>query len=72
MPLPIRHLLFTVARRAASDPRVRAKAREIFDETARPVLTKKARDIKEAAARRSPGEHPARFVGRAFKRLLDG
>ena len=72
MLLPFRHLLFTVAKRAASDPRVRAKAKQVFDENARPVLTRKARELKEVAAEHNPGEHPARFAGRAFRRLLDG
>ena len=72
MPLVLRHLLLAAARRAAADPRVRAKAKEIYEDKARPVLARKARELKEEAARRDPEEHPARFVGRAFKRFLDG
>ncbi len=72
MPLVFRHFFLAAARRAASDPRVRAKAKEIYENKARPVLARKARELKEAASERTPEEHPARFVGRAFKRFLDG
>ncbi len=68
----IRRLLFTAARQVASDPRVRAKARQVFDEKARPVLAKKAQELKEVAREGGPGEHPARLAGRAIRRLLDG
>ncbi len=68
----LRRILFSVARRAAADPRVRAKARQVYDEKAKPVLERKAREAKEIAGERKPGEHPARFAGRVLKRLLDG
>ena len=69
--LLLRRVLFTVARRAAADPRVRAKARQVFDEHARPAVEKTANEVRRAAARK-PGEHPARAAGRVLKRLLDG
>ena len=72
MPLVFRQLLIAAARRAVSDPRVRAKAKAIYEEKAQPILARKTRELKEEVARRSSGEHPARFVGRAFRRFLDG
>ncbi len=68
----LRSLFMSAARRVAADPKVRAKAKQIFDQNARPVIEQKARDVKQMASEREPGEHPARFVGRAFKKLLDG
>ncbi len=68
----IRRLLLGAARRAAMDPRVQARARQAFDQKARPLLRKKARQAKELAGERAPGEHPARFAGRIVRRLLDG
>ncbi|MBT6205628.1 MAG: hypothetical protein P8Q36_02525 [Alphaproteobacteria bacterium] len=68
----IRNLLFSAARRVAADPKLQAKAKAVFNENARPVLEEKAREVKQLAAERETGEHPARFAGRAFKRLLDG
>lgn len=68
----LRSLFMSAARRVASDPKMRAKAKQVFDENARPILEQKAREAKQIASDREPGEHPARFAGRAFKKLLDG
>jgi len=68
----IRNLLFSAARRVAADPKLQAKAKAVFDQNARPVLEQKARAVKQLASEREAGEHPARFAGRALKRLLDG
>jgi hypothetical protein len=68
----LRTLFMSAARRVAADPKVRARAKQIFEENARPVIEQKAREMKQAAAESKPGEHPARFAGRAFKKLLDG
>ena len=68
----LRRLLLAAARRAAADPRVRAEAKRVFDEKAKPAIERKAREMKRFAGEREPGEHPARFAGRAFRRLLDG
>lgn len=68
----LRRLFMSAAQRVASDPKMRAKAKQVFNENARPILEKKAREAKQMAADREPGEHLARFAGRAFKKLLDG
>ena len=68
----LRRLILAAARRAVADPRVRAKAKQVFDESAKPVIERKAREVKRLARERQPGEHPVRFAGRAFRRLLDG
>jgi hypothetical protein len=68
----LRSLFMSAARRVASDPKMQAKAKQVFNENARPILEQKAREAKQMASDREPGEHPARFAGRAFKKLLDG
>ncbi|MBC6438833.1 MAG: hypothetical protein GDA49_00140 [Rhodospirillales bacterium] len=68
----LRRLLMTAARHAATNPRVKAGVKRLYDENARPVIEQKARAMKQMAAERPAGEHPVRFVGRAFKKLLDG
>lgn len=67
----LRQLLAMAARRAAADPTVRAKAAEVFDTHARPVIARKLQGAREAAAQGQPGEHPARTAGRMMRRLLD-
>jgi len=68
----LRRLLLSAAQRAAADPRIQAKAREVYDQNARPVIEEKTAEMRRMAAERPKDEHPARFAGRAFKRLLDG
>lgn len=66
----IRQLLIMAARRAASDPRVRAKATELYHTRAKPVIERKAKGLRDLAAETDPRANPAHFAGRAFKRLL--
>ncbi len=68
----IRSLIAMAARKAANDPRIKAKARELADIHARPVVEEKIADLKRVARDAEPGTHPARVAGRAFKKLLDG
>ena len=68
----IRSLIALAARRVASDPRVKAKARELAETHGRPLLDEKLADIKQVAREAEPGTHPARVAGRALKKLLDG
>lgn len=68
----IRSLIAMAARRAANDPRIKAKARELANTHARPVVEEKIADLKQVARDAEPGTHPARIAGRAFKKLLDG
>lgn len=66
----IRQLLTMAARRAAADPRVRAKAAELYHTQAKPVIARKAQGLRDLAAETDPRTDPARFAGRALKRLL--
>ena len=66
----LRHLLTMAARRAAADPRVRAKAAEFYETQAKPVIGRKLQSARQAAAEGQPGEHPARLAGRVIGRLL--
>jgi hypothetical protein len=68
----LRNLIGMAARRAASDPKVRAKARELAETHGRPVVERTVAGVKQAAREAQPGTHPARVAGRAFKKLLDG
>ncbi|MBN33180.1 MAG: hypothetical protein CMM46_00115 [Rhodospirillaceae bacterium] len=65
-------MLLSAARKAATDPRLQAKAREAYEQNAKPVIDQKAGELRQMATERPSGEHPARFAGRALKRLLDG
>jgi hypothetical protein len=68
----IRSLIALTVRRLANDPRVKAKARELAETHARPVVDDKIATVRQVARDAAPGTHPARVAGRAFKRLLDG
>ena len=70
----LRRLLFYAARKAAADPRVRAKAADVFEREIRPRATAawaetKPRldaareDIKNAAAKADPRSDPTGFAG---------
>ena len=74
-----RHLLFRAAARAAGDPRVRAKAREVFDKEVRPRaedawrraeprLDAARADLRDAAKAADPRRDPGRFAGEVIKR----
>lgn len=66
----LRQLLTMAARRAAADPKVRAKAAEVYHTQARPVIERKLQAARQAAGEGQPGEHPARTAGRMIGRLL--
>jgi len=67
----IRQLLGLAARRAAADPRVRAKTAEFVETTAKPMFARKMQGVRDVATRVDPRENPAYFAGRALRRLLD-
>jgi hypothetical protein len=64
----LRTLFWQLARRAAADPRVRAKAGEALA-AARPVVARAAREIAEAAREHQPLADPKAFASRAAERL---
>ncbi|NKB20606.1 MAG: hypothetical protein GKS01_08915 [Alphaproteobacteria bacterium] len=81
MPI-LRNLLFQAARRIASDERVQQKAAEAYHDeikpraeaawsATKPRLENTRDDIKKIAAETKPSEEPARFAGRAVRRLFD-
>ncbi len=72
-------LFFRAAVRAASDPRMRAKAREVFDKEVRPRaedawrcaeprLNAARSDLLDAAKVADPRRDPGRFAGEVIKR----
>ncbi len=63
----VRNLLWSLARRAAADPRVRRKAGQAFVAVDRRMDRAADKFVKVATAK-----DPAREMGRAFGRLLDG
>ena len=76
----LRRLLFNAARKAAADPRVRAKAADVFERKIKPRATAawaetKPRldtardDIKKAAATVDPRSDPAGFAGELKRRI---
>ena len=68
----LNRFLLLAARRAANDPRLRAKAADLYRERAKPVIDRKVADIREVASQTDPRRKPAYFAGRVVRRLLDG
>ena len=77
----LRTLLYRAARRLASDERVRRKAAETYRdrvrpraeaawEAARPRIEEARADLGKIAEETDARKHPARFAGRATKRIL--
>ena len=75
----LRRMLFRAAVRVAGDPRLRAKARDVFDKEVRPRAENAWRraeprldaarsDLREAAKAADPRRDPARFAGEVIKR----
>ena len=76
----LRRLLFHAAQKAAADPRIRAKAVNVFEHKIKPRATAawaetKPRldtardDIKKAAATVDPRSNPAGFAGELKRRI---
>ncbi len=76
----LHRLLFHAARKAAADPRVKAKAAEVFEHgvkprakaawaAAKPRLQAARDDVREAAATIDPRDDPAGFAGELKRRL---
>ena len=76
----LRRLLFNAARKAAADPRVRAKAADVFEREVRPramaawaetkpKLDAAHDDIKKAATKVDPRSDLAGFVGELKRRI---
>ena len=78
----LRRLLFNAARKAAADPRVRAKAADVFETTvkpraeaawaeAKPRLDAVRDELKQAAAAVDPRADPAGFAGELKRRIRE-
>ena len=76
----LRRLLFNAARKAAADPRVRAKAADVLERKimprataawaeTKPRLDTARDDIKKAAATVDPRSDPAGFAGELKRRI---
>jgi hypothetical protein len=79
----LRSLLYQAGRRIASDPRVREKAKQAFEEEVKPRAKQAAakakpryetarEDIKRMADEPENRENRAKFAGRATRRFIDG
>lgn len=80
MPV-LRNLLFMAARRVMTDPRVRAKAADMYDAEVRPRAHNAAKatkanldfardELREIAAEIDPRDDPKAFLRAAKKRLF--
>lgn len=69
----VRSFLMKAARRAATDPRVRGKAKEVYQTQVQPKLTETSqslrKDWQEQASQTKPSENPMRFAGRMTGRM---
>ncbi len=77
-----RSLLFNIAKRIATDPRVQEKASSTFEQDVKPVLKSVAEraksnikfaagEIKETARQSNPLEEPGDFLQKVREKLLD-
>jgi hypothetical protein len=77
----LRKLLFQAAKRVATDERVQQAAKDAYEkevkprakaawETAKPRLQETKADIGKMAKETDARRHPARFAGKATKRVL--
>ncbi len=67
----LRQLFSLAARRAAADPRLRAKAAEVARNHAKPLIERKLAGVRDVASKVDPRDNPAYFAGRVMRRLLD-
>jgi hypothetical protein len=78
----LRRLLINAARKAAADPRVQAKAADIYEREvkprakaawaeAKPRLEAARDDVKDAAAKVDPRDDPAGFAGEIKRRFVE-
>jgi hypothetical protein len=81
--LILRRLLTHAARRAAADPRVQAKAAEVYETKVKPRADTALRntkanldfaksELREIAGEADPRKKPMEFLARTKKRFLDG
>lgn len=69
----VRSFLMRAARRAASDPRVRAKAKDVYQTQVQPRMVETSKtlrkDWEEQVSQTRPSDNPMRFAGRMTGRV---
>lgn len=67
----LRRLLFSAARRIASDPKVQAKAADVYERDVKPKLSAAQSELKDLAGEVNPLEDPAGFARRLRDRVRE-
>ncbi len=70
MPL-LRRLLLTAARRVAADPKVQAKAADVYQRDVKPKISAAKDELRDLAGEVNPLEDPAGFARRLGARIRD-
>jgi len=70
MPL-LRNLLFSAARRIASNPEVQAKASDTYESSVKPRLTAAREELRDLACENDPVKDPGGFARRLGERIRD-
>jgi len=67
----LRRLLFAAAKRAALDPRVQAKAVELYQREVKPRAARARAELREIAEEADPREDPRAFARKLKERFVD-
>ena len=67
----LRRLLFSAARRLAADPKVQAKAADVYDRDVKPKLSAARDELQDLAKEVNPLEDPAGFARRLRDRARE-
>ncbi len=67
----LRRLLFSAARRLAADPKVQAKAADVYDRDVKPKLSAAREELQDLTKEVNPLEDPAGFTRRLRDRVRE-
>ena len=67
----LRRLLFSAARRIAADPKVQAKAADVYEHDVKPKLSAAKDELRDLAGEVNPLEDPAGFARRLKDRVSE-
>lgn len=67
----LRRLLISAARRFAADPKVQAKAADVYEQDVKPKLSAAQDELKDLAGEVNPLEDPAGFARRLRDRVRE-
>ncbi len=67
----LRRLLFSAARRLAADPKVQAKAADVYDRDVKPKLSAARDELQELAKEVNPLDDPSGFARRLRDRARE-